>query len=269
MVTAPAPPVPGTRQRRRLRPHVDWELIDCGLHGHALVGTDAAEIRPEDSRFARLVDGDRLHRCLRCDTWVPVSPPVSPVRQYPPPADEVVFPLKGKRLRDRYVLRLIVLDRSLHVLVLAALAAAIFLFAQDRRVLHRDFARILQSLQAGFGGPIGSRHSGIVHDLDRLFALSTTKLYVVGGIVTLYAALLAVEAVGLWGARRWAEYLTFVETGSLVPFEIYELTGTISWLKILTLVLNLAVVLYLLIAHRLFGLRGGKRAAMAEYGQDG
>jgi uncharacterized membrane protein (DUF2068 family) len=94
-------------------------------------------------------------------------------------------------------------------------------------------------------------------------------VYLIGGVVTLYAALLAVEAVGLWGARRWAEYLTFVETGSLVPFEIYELTGTVSALKIVTLILNLAVVLYLLIAHRLFGLRGGKQAAIAAYGAEG
>jgi uncharacterized membrane protein (DUF2068 family) len=269
VIAPPSPPVPGTHPRKRFRLKFDWELIDCGVHGHVLIGTDAAEIRSEDAPIARVAGDERLHRCLRCDVWVPVEPPSQPASQFPPPLDQVTMPLKGRRLRDRYVLRLIVLDRALHVLVLGALAAAIFLFAGDKHALHRDFTKVLQALQAGFGGPIGNQHSGIVHDIDRLFALSTREVYLIGGVVTLYAALLAIEAIGLWGARRWAEYLTFVETGSLVPFEIYELTGTVSALKILTLVINLAVVLYLLIAHRLFGLRGGKAAAMAAYGAEG
>jgi len=269
VIAPPAPPVPGTHPRRRWRLRIDWELIDCGLHGHVLVGTDAAEIRPEDAPIARAGPDERLHRCLRCDVWVPVEPPAPPGRRYPPSLDEVEMPLRGRRLRDKYVLRLIVLDRVLHVLVLAALATGIFLFAGNKRELHRDYTKVLQALQAGFGGPSGNLHSGIVHDINDLFALSTAEVYVVGVVVTLYAVLLVVEAVGLWGARRWAEYLTFVETGSLVPFELYELAGGTSALKILTLVINIAIVLYLLLAHRLFGVRGGRKAAMAAYGLEG
>lgn len=67
---------------------------------------------------------------------------------------------------------------------------------------------------------------------------------------------------------REAEYLTFAETGLLVPFEIYELTKTVSYLKILTLVINLAVVVYLLLRHRLFGLRGGATAERSERERD-
>jgi len=74
--------------------------------------------------------------------------------------------------------------------------------------------------------------------------------------------------VGLWFARRWAEYLTFVETGILVPVEIYEIVGKVTPLKVLTLVLNLAVVIYLLFAHRLFGLRGGAGAERAIHERD-
>jgi len=54
-----------------------------------------------------------------------------------------------------------------------------------------------------------------------------------------------------------------------VPFEIYELAGTVTALKIVTLVLNLAILLYLLLVHRLFGVRGGVKAAMAAYGDEG
>ena len=102
-----------------------------------------------------------------------------------------------------------------------------------------------------------------------MFALSASKLYLVGVVAAAYTAMLIAEAVGLWRARRWAEYLTLIETGLLVPFEIYELTSSVTALKVLTLIINLAIVLYLLIAHRLFGIRGGKAAALAEYGAEG
>ena len=77
-----------------------------------------------------------------------------------------------------------------------------------------------------------------------------------------------VEAIGLWLGRRWAEYLTFVATVVFVPYEIYELTKSVTALKVLTLVINLAIVVYLLVYKRLFGLRGGGRAERAEYDAD-
>ena len=57
-----------------------------------------------------------------------------------------------------------------------------------------------------------------------------------------YAALEATEMVGLWLNKRWAEYLTFIATTVLVPFEVYELTLSVSVFKLVTLVINLAVV---------------------------
>ena len=73
-----------------------------------------------------------------------------------------------------------------------------------------------------------------------------------------------VEAVGLWYQRRWAEYLTFVVTTALIPLEIYELTATVSWFKVVALIVNLAIVIYLLVAKRLFGIRGGYAVELAE-----
>jgi uncharacterized membrane protein (DUF2068 family) len=263
------PRPPGSVPRRRLHPRIDYDLIGCGLHGHVLVGTNAAKVRIEDAPFVRELDGKRWQRCLRCDAWVVLDPPGDPQEEYPPGPDEVQMPLKGRRLRDRYVLRLIVLDRIVHSVALGLLAVAIFLFAQHRSFLHHEYTKVLAALQGGVGGPVGSAHSGIVRDLNRLFALSTTKLYLVGVVVAAYTAMLVAEAVGLWRARRWAEYLTFFETGLLVPFEIYELSSSVTALKVLTLVINLAIVLYLLVAHRLFGIRGGRAAALADYGAEG
>ena len=77
-----------------------------------------------------------------------------------------------------------------------------------------------------------------------------------------YAALEASEMVGLWMSKRWAEYLTLVATAVLIPIEIYELSLSVSVFKVLTFVINVAILIYLLLAKRLFGLRGGHRAEL-------
>src|SRR5581483_5449989 len=107
-MTEPAYEPPGTGEERRRRRRLSYELVSCGYGGHVLLGRDAAELRPEDALFAR-DDGQgvRWHRCLRCDAWLPLEPPKSPARRHPPARDEVELPLRGRPLRDKYVLRLI------------------------------------------------------------------------------------------------------------------------------------------------------------------
>jgi uncharacterized membrane protein (DUF2068 family) len=258
---------PGAERPRRYRPKLRYELLDCGLHMHELLGTDAARLRDEDSLFAREADGLRWYRCLRCDSWVALSPPAHPAVQHPPQRQDVALPLRGRPLRDRYVLRLIALDRMLHFLALSALSVALILFAHNRAKLTADFTRILD-LQGGLGGPVNNSSHGIVRDLRRLFAVNIANLYLVAAATAAYAALEGAEAVGLWLTRRWAEYLTFVAAAVVVPYGIYELTRSISWLKLLSLVINLLIVVYLVVAKRLFGARGGRTAERAEIEHD-
>jgi uncharacterized membrane protein (DUF2068 family) len=259
---------PGSEQTRRFRPKLRYELLGCGLHGHELLGTDAAALRPEDAIFAREAGGLRWYRCLRCDSWVALSPPDDPAQPYPPQRAEVRLPLRGRPLRDRYVLRLVALERLLHFLVLSALAAAVFLFASNKVALNTDFTKVLKYVQGGLGGPINDTNHGIVHDLQRLFAFSITNLYLAGTAVAAYALMEGVEAVGLWFGRRWAEYLTFIATIVFVPYEVDELIKGVSALKALAFVLNVGVAAYLLFAKRLFGLRGGGQAERAEQDAD-
>src|ERR1700683_684169 len=145
---APAPTAaPGTERPRRYLPKLRYELVGCGLHGHELLGTDAAALRAEDAIFARESGGLRWYRCLRCDSWVALSPPADPDQPYPPDRSEVRLPLRGRPLRDKYVLRLVALERLLHFLILSALAAAVFLFASNRAALDADFTRVLKYVQ--------------------------------------------------------------------------------------------------------------------------
>ena len=62
-----------------------------------------------------------------------------------------------------------------------------------------------------------------------------------------YAALRFVEAYGLWLARRWGEWLALVSASLYLPFEIYALFHQVTWVKILLLALNVALVVYLTI----------------------
>ena len=252
----------------RKRRQVDWELISCAFQGHALVGTDAAEVRPGDHALVRERNGLRWYRCLRCDAWLPLTPPEQPLRPTVPSLDEVTIPLRGRPLRDRYVLRLIAIERGFHVLVFALLAVAIFLFIPHRAELHSDYTHFLQDLRNGVVGP-GVGRGGFWTLINRLFSISEVDLILIGVALVLYCVLLSVEIVGLWWARRWAEYLTFVESCVLLPYEFYELAKSVTVLKVVGLAANLAILLYLAIVHRLFGIRGGHPAVRAAYEADG
>ncbi|MBC2875542.1 MULTISPECIES: DUF2127 domain-containing protein [Streptomyces] len=259
--TPPLQPAPGVRPRRR---RIGYELLECALHGHRLVGTDAARVRPEDALLVRETpDGHRWHRCLRCDAWLPLPPPDRPGRETPVHREAIELPLRGRPLRDRYVLRLIAVDRLVHFVVLAVMAVAVFVFAHERTRLRGPFYRVVDDLQNGVGGPSGVRGHGLIGDLDKAFAAHDRTLWVIGLVIAAYAVLEGVEAIGLWRAKRWAEYLTFIATSVLLVPEVYELHERVSPLKVCTLVINLAVVAYLLFAKRLFGLRGGGRAEEA------
>jgi uncharacterized membrane protein (DUF2068 family) len=264
----PGPP-PGTHHPRPRR-KIDWELISCGFSGHALVGLDAATVRPQDALVVREQSGLRWYRCLRCDSWAALPLPSSPTTQHPPDRDEIVVPLRGKALRDKVVLRLIAVDRAFHFLILSLLGIAVLAFAGNENALRDAYYRILTGLQGGVaGGPVQtSGHVGILHELDRLFSLRSGTLRGVGIALLAYGVLEGAEAVGLWLAKRWAEYLTFVATTILLPLEVYEIVHRQSALKIIGFIINAAVVIYLLFAKRLFGLRGGGAADEALRARD-
>ncbi len=266
-MTERQPDLPGTRRRpSRFRPQFHYELMVCGLRGHELVGMDAAHVREQDAPFVRESGGLRWYRCLRCDSWLPLQPPPRPAAEFPPARGDVALPLRGKALRDKIVLRVIAVDRALHCVVLAVIAVAIFVFAANQATLRDPAYKVLSDIQGSLGGP-ATRH-GFLRSVRHLFSIESGTLAKIGVLVSAYALLEGVEAVGLWYQKRWAEYLTFIATAVFLPVEIYELIETLSVLKAITFLLNLAVVIYLLLAKRLFGLRGGAAAEAAERERD-
>jgi uncharacterized membrane protein (DUF2068 family) len=61
-----------------------------------------------------------------------------------------------------------------------------------------------------------------------------------------YAILHTVEGTGLILGYHWAEYLVIVATGSLIPFELYEITLKLSFIRVGIFAANVAIVIYLI-----------------------
>jgi len=92
-----------------------------------------------------------------------------------------------------------------------------------------------------------------------LTGLSRSKIGALGLVAFFYSALFATEGVGLWRERRWAEYLTVIATGSLIPFEVWETFRRPTPIKFATFVGNVVVVIYLI-----YRLRRPKRGTSRE-----
>jgi uncharacterized membrane protein (DUF2068 family) len=87
--------------------------------------------------------------------------------------------------------------------------------------------------------------------LTRVLTPARMKLASAGAFA--YAALFLTEGSGLLLRKRWAHWLTIVATASLMPFEIYEIVKQVTPLRIGALIVNAAVVAYLIVKVK----RGG------------
>ena len=85
--------------------------------------------------------------------------------------------------------------------------------------------------------------------LSRIFDIPETKLRLLSIGSFLYAAGFAIEGVGLIGGWHWAEWMVVATTTLLLPYEVYEMIHHASWVKAGVIVLNVAIVWYLV--HRL------------------
>lgn len=121
------------------------------------------------------------------------------------------------------------------VLILVAVAA----FHLDR---SQNFAHLVHWLDQWSLGDSHGLRSTVV---EKLQSMGPSKFVAVGVVALAYAAIFATEGIGLWLQKYWAEWFTVVATGSLVPVEIYEIVHQFSWLKVAALIVNIAIVVYL------------------------
>ena len=235
---------------------MDWNRRHCARHGHVTYSPYEPALR------------ERLHvstpigpawRCLRCGDWALGEPAGGG------PAEDAPTVWRGRALRDRFVLRFLALERGIRGVLVLVAAYAVWRFRDSQASLRQVFETDLPAAK-----PLADKlgydldNSPVVHTIRSVLSARTSTLTWVAVGLLAYAAVELAEAVGLWMLKRWAEYLTVVATAAFLPLEVYEIVERATWIRVGALVFNVAVVVYLLLAKRLFGLRGGAHAVEAE-----
>ena len=109
---------------------------------------------------------------------------------------------------------------------------------------NESILRVLDHLALDHGRRLASATAERAVSL--LTSASTRRLTEVAAGCFAYGGIFLVEAAGLWTRKRWAEYLTSLVTASLLPFEIDALMHRLTIDRALALLLNVAVVGYLI-----------------------
>lgn len=235
---------------------IDWDRRHCARKGHITYAPDEPRLR---QKLQAGTSVGTVWRCLRCGDFVLGEPHGSG------PADRAPEVPRGRALRDLVILRFLAVERILRGLLIIVAAWAVWKFSNSQDAVRKLFEDDLTAFK-----PVADHfnydldHSPIVDSIRKTFDYKKSTLHIVAGALLGYALIEIVEGFGLWWGKRWAEYLTVVATAAFLPLEVYELTEKVSYFKIATLALNILAVLWILLAKRLFGLRGGVEAFEAE-----
>ena len=130
---------------------------------------------------------------------------------------------------------------ALYKLLQAALLVAVGVGAL--KLLHKDVADVLGHVARELRMNPEGHLVGFL--LDKASLLDDKRLHQISFFLFGYAALGVIEGLGLMLEKVWAEYFTSFITASFLPIEIFELMHRVTWLRVGLLVLNLAVLAYL------------------------
>ncbi len=116
------------------------------------------------------------------------------------------------------------------------------------RMMNRDLGESLERIVIHFHLDPENR---LVHEaVARVAGIDRAHLKALGVGTFFYALLHMIEGTGLILLKPWAEYLTVIMTGSLLPLEIYEIYERRTAVRLAVLAVNLAIFLYILVKIR-------------------
>ncbi len=231
---------------------MDWSLLGCGAGGHVTFAPDEPGLR---DRLGVATPDGQTWRCLRCGTFVIGEPTASG------PAASAPRVRRAEQVRSALILRIFAVERFIRALIFAALAIAVWRFSVSRLSFEQAYDQALPPLRALLGD-FGFRvdHSKLLGLLHEAFTVDPRKLGYIAIGLGAYAVVEVIEGVGLWLVKRWGEYFAMIVTSLGLPYEIYDLANKVTVLRVVAFLINLALVLYLVLTKRLFGVRGGKKA---------
>jgi uncharacterized membrane protein (DUF2068 family) len=123
------------------------------------------------------------------------------------------------------------------------------------RLLHKDVGDVVARLADHLRFNPESRFVNFI--LERASNVDDHMLRRIGAVVFIYAGLDLLEGIGLYLERAWAEYLTLAITASFLPWEIFEVSRRVTWIRVGLLAVNALVFLYLM---KLVAGRGKQRS---------
>lgn len=150
-------------------------------------------------------------------------------------------------------------DRGLLLIALFKLGKSLLSLCVGIGIFHlmnRDLALTAQHLVHALRFDPESRFTTLL--LDKVDLIDAHRLRQFQVFAFGYSALALTEGVGLYLEKVWAEYLTLGLTVSFLPWELYELAQRPSWFRLSLLLINLAVLGYLLWYLRRKGAFGGR-----------
>ena len=140
------------------------------------------------------------------------------------------------------VLRTIAIYKLVKVLLLLALA-----YGEVR--LH-DASLAAKLLTWASARPLGLERQVVTQLLTWFSGISVSGIHTLRLVTLCYAAVFAIEGIGLWMRKRWAEWMTTIITASLIPFELWELFYRPNVGKVLVTLANAAIVVILVLHVR-------------------
>ena len=139
---------------------------------------------------------------------------------------------------DTRLIRLIALFKLLKAILLIAVGLGVL------QLLHKDIASELAHWVRILGLDPGEPY--VDRMLRKVLALTPNRIRGLGVGSFIYAGLFLTEGIGLWMLKRWGEWFSIIITSSLIPIEIYEIYRHPTTLKVLVLIINVALVGFLL-----------------------
>src|SRR5271156_2269122 len=131
----------------------------------------------------------------------------------------------------------------LRTIALYKIVKAVLLLAVAYGELRlRDASLAAKLLSWAQARPYGLEHRIVTQLLEWFSGLSVSRIHALRIVTLGYAAVFAVEGIGLWMQKRWAEWLNVIITSSLIPLETWEMVSRPTIGKALILVGNIAVV---------------------------
>ena len=137
-------------------------------------------------------------------------------------------------------------SKGLFAIAIFKLAKALFFFCLGVGAIHmmgKDLSDEAMRLATALRFDPESRVVSLL--LDKIDLIDARRLREIGIATFAYSAIALTEGVGLLLEKVWAEYLTLILTVSFLPWEIYELARRPSWMRLSLLLINLAVLWYL------------------------